>query len=184
MMGVLFGVAFGLCDERDSGAMTRLRIAPISRFAILGGELLAALLVGAVQMGILFAFGHLAFGVSLGPSLAVFALMTLAIVFAMTGFSLLALSFADTREQIIPLGLTAIMLVWAIGGCWWPLFMEPPWLQRIVHVTPTAWAMDGLNDLILRERHFAEVLPTVGVLLAYGTACLGLGARLYRLDER
>jgi ABC-2 type transport system permease protein len=183
LMGVLFGVAFGLSDERSSGALIRLRVAPVARIEILGGKLLARLLVGAVQMLILFGFGHIVFGVSLGPSLAVFLLMTLAIVAAMTGFSLFISAFARTREQIIPLGLTVIMLVCAVGGCWWPLFMEPPWLQSIAHATPTAWAMDGLNDLILRERSLAGVAPVMGVLLAYGVVCLALGVRLYRLSD-
>jgi len=183
LMGVLFGVAFGLSDERESGAIVRLRAAPISKIEILGGKLLARLLMGGVQMLILFGFGHFVFGVSLGPSLAVFVLMTLAIVFAMTGFSLLVSAFARTREQIIPLGLTVIMLVCAIGGCWWPLFMEPEWLQNVAHATPTAWAMDGLEDLILRERGLAEVAPVLGVLVAYGAACLALGSRLYRFSD-
>ena len=109
--------------------------------------------------------------------------MTLAVVFAMTGFSLLVAAFARTREQIIPLGLTVIMLVCAVGGCWWPIFMEPPWLQRIAHAVPTAWAMDGISDLILRERSLAGVAPVLGVLFAYGAACLAVGARLYRLSD-
>ena len=43
--------------------------------------------------------------------------------------------------------------------------------------------MDGLEDLILRERGLAEVAPALGVLVAYGAACLALGARLYRLSD-
>jgi len=75
------------------------------------------------------------------------------------------------------------MLACAVGGCWWPLFMEPWWLQRIAYVTSTAWAMEGLNDLILRDRTLWELGPTVLVLVAYGLVCLGVGARLYPLAE-
>jgi linearmycin/streptolysin S transport system permease protein len=183
LMSLLFGVAFGLRDERDWGTITRLRMAPIGRATLLGGKLLARYVVGVVQMLILLAFGHLVFGVSLGRSLLTFLVLTLVVVFCMTGFSLLVAAFARTREQIIPLGLTVIMLVCAVGGCWWPLFMEPPWLQGIARATPTGWAMDGLSDLILRERTLTEIAPTLGALLAYGFVCLGAGARLYRLTD-
>jgi ABC-2 type transport system permease protein len=101
----------------------------------------------------------------------------------MTGFSLLVATFARTREQIIPIGLTVVMLVCAVGGCWWPLFMEPSWLQHASHVTPTAWAMDGLSDLILRDRTLGGIAPTLAALLAYGLVCLGVGAWLYRLAD-
>jgi len=183
LMSTLFGVAFGLRDERDWGTVTRLRMAPIGRGTLLGGKLLARYAVGVVQMLILFAFGHFAFGVSLGPSVLTFVVLTLVVVFCMTGFSLLVATFARTREQIIPIGLTVVMLVCAIGGCWWPLFMEPSWLQRASHVTPTAWAMDGISDLILRDSTLRGIAPTLAALLGYGLACLGVGARLYRLAD-
>ena len=41
--------------------------------------------------------------------------MTANIVFSLTGFSLLVSAFARTREQIIPLGMTVVMIVRAIG---------------------------------------------------------------------
>jgi ABC-2 type transport system permease protein len=180
LMGVLFGVAFGLRDERDWGTVTRLRMAPVGSATVLGGKLLARYAVGVAQMLILLTFGHLVFGVSLGPSVLTFVALTLAIVFSMTGFSLLVAAFARTREQIIPVGLTVVMIVCAIGGCWWPLFMEPRWLQRVAFATPTAWAMDGLSDLILRDRTLRELGSTLGLLVAYGLACLGVGALLSR----
>jgi len=183
LMSMMFGVAFGLRDERDWGTVTRLRMAPIGRVTLLGGKLLARYTVGVLQMLILFLFGHMVFGVSLGGSVLTFVTLTLVVVFAMTGFSLLVAAFARTREQIIPIGLTVVMLVCAIGGCWWPLFMEPRWLQRIAHATPTAWAMDGLSDLILRDRTLGEMGLTLGALLAYGLVCLAAGGRLYRLAD-
>src|SRR5262249_41257934 len=183
LMSLLFGGAFGLRAELDRGTVSRLRMAPLGRGTLLGGKLLARYAVGVAQMLILFTFGHFAFGVSLGPSVLTFVTLTLVVVFCMTGFSLLVATFARTREQIIPIGLTVVMLVCAVGGCWWPLFMEPSWLQRASHVTPTAWAMDGLSDLILRDRTLGGIAPTLAALLAYGLACLGAGAWLYRLAD-
>jgi len=71
--------------------------------------------------------------------------MPRAIVFAMTGFSLTVAAFARFREQIIPLGLTVTMIVCAIGGCWWPLYQSPPWLQQVADAFLTAWAMEGIH---------------------------------------
>jgi ABC-2 type transport system permease protein len=145
LMAVLFGVAFGIRDEQEWGALTRLRIAPIPRWAFLGGKLLARFVLGVLQMLVLFGFGHLVFDVSLGRSPLAFLAMTLAVVFG-----------------------------------WWPLFQMPSWLQEIAHLTLTAWAMDGLHDLILRERSLVEVAPILGILVAYGAACMAAGVRLHR----
>lgn len=181
MMGVLFGVAFGLLDEREWGSITRLRLAPIPRAAVLGGKLLARFLVGVVQLSFLFAYGRIAFDLSLGRSPVALIGMLVAVVFSMTGFSLLVAAFARSREQVIPLGLTIVMIVCAMGGCWWPLYQMPPWLQDLAQLTFTTWAMEGIHDVILRERGLLEVVPGIALLLAYGLVCGVAGARFYRL---
>jgi ABC-2 type transport system permease protein len=182
MMGVLFGVAFGLHDEREWGVITRLLIAPVSRMSILGGKLLARFVVGLFQLVLLFLYGHFVFGLSLGNAPVALGLVMAAVVFSMTGFSLLISAFARTREQVIPLGLTMIMIFCALGGCWWPLYQMPPWLRQVAQLTFTAWAMEGFHDVILRDRGILDVLPAVGVLVAYGAVCLAGGARFHRLD--
>jgi ABC-2 type transport system permease protein len=180
LMGVLFGIAFSFRDEHEWGTDVRLELAPVSGAAVLGGKLLARFALGLAQLLLLFGFGRLIYGVSLGPSLLTFLILSVSIVFSMTGFSLLVTSFVRTREQIIPLGLTVVMLVCALGGCWWPLFVEPPWLQQVARITLTAWAMEGIADLALRERHFSDIALGVGVLLLYGSVCLAAGAWLRR----
>jgi ABC-2 type transport system permease protein len=182
LMGVLFGVAFGLHDEREWGTITRLRIAPVPRAVILGGKLLARFLVGLFQLVLLFVYGHLVFDLSLGDAPLALGLVMTAAVFSMTGFSLLVSAFTRTREQVIPLGLTVIMIFCALGGCWWPLYHMPPWLQQVAQLSFTTWAMEGFHDVILRERGLFDVLPGIGVLFAYGVACLAAGAWFLRLD--
>lgn len=183
LMGILLGVASGLEEEKEAGTMTRLRIAPLRRWQLFGGKLLARFVIGLAQLLLLFAFGHWLWGISLGPSLPVFLLLCVAIVFSMTGFSLTVACFARTRERIIPLGLTVTMIVCAIGGCWWPLYQSPPWLQQAAHAFLTAWAMGAIHDVILREKGLAEIAPALAVLLAYGAVCMGWGVRAYRLER-
>ena len=150
--------------------------------ALLGGKLLARFVVGLIQLVLLFVYGHLVFGLSLGRAPVALALVMIAVVFCMTGFSLLVSAFTRTREQVIPLGLTVIMVFCALGGCWWPMYQMPPWLRQAAQLTFTTWAMEGFHDVILRDRAVLDILPGVGVLVVYGAVCLAAGARLHRLD--
>jgi hypothetical protein len=43
--------------------------------------------------------------------------------------------------------------------------------------------MDGISDLILRDRTLKGIAPTLAALVGYGVACLGVGAWLYRLAD-
>jgi ABC-2 type transport system permease protein len=183
LLGMLFGVSLGLLDEQEWGMTYRLAASPIPRAYPVAGKMLSRFALGFVQMVVLFAFGKLAFGISLGPSLPVLGLVILSITFASAAFGLLAAALAPTRDAVLSVGTIAVVAMAAIGGCWWPLTIEPLWLQRVAHVFPTAWAMGAFNDLMLRGRSPVEVLPAVLALLGFGVLYLFLGARLYDVRE-
>src|SRR5262249_59383693 len=106
-------------------------------------------------------------------------LLTLASVFAVVAAGMLVAGIARSREQPLPLGLSLVMAVSALGGLWWPQSVQPYWMSRIAPAVFTTWAMRGLNDLILRERGLdAIVLPSI-MLLIYGGTLLAIGLRLF-----
>jgi ABC-2 type transport system permease protein len=181
LLAVVFGTSMSMHDERDWGTLARLLVAPGGFTCILLGKLAARFVVGVLQMLILLAWGHYVFGVSLGSSPIAFVLLTMAAVFAVVAAGMLVAGLARSREQTLPLGLSLVMALSALGGCWWPQSMQPDWMNRISPVVFTTWAMRGLNDLILRERGLDAVALPVGVLLAYGAVTMALGLRLFRM---
>lgn len=185
MLGTLFGVGLGLADEREWGMTYRLGASPVAVSSLVHGKVISRFAVGVGQMLILFLFGRLAFAVSLGRSPLALLFTLLAVSFAASAFGLLVAAVAPTRESVLPLGTIAVVGMTAIGGCWWPISIEPAWLQRFAHLFPPAWAMDAFNDLMLRERSLAEVGPALAALGAFGAIYLVLGERLYvRREER
>jgi ABC-2 type transport system permease protein len=131
-------------------------------------------------MLVLFAVGYLLFDVSLGPQPWALLLPIGGIVFAATAFSLIVAAGVRTREAVLPLGSIVIVTMAAIGGCWWPIDLEPRWMRTVALAFPTTWAMDAFNDLMIRRRGVeAAYLPT-GMLLAHGVAYLGAGLVLFR----
>lgn len=180
LLGMLFGVGLGMLDEREWGMMYRLAAGPVSPARLVVGKMTSRFLMGVFQMGLLFAFGWLFFGISLGGSLSALALVIVAICYASAAFGLLAAALAPSRDAVLPMGTIAVVAMAAVGGCWWPITIEPLWLQRAAHVFPTAWAMTAFNDLMLRQRELASVLPALLALFGFGSLYLLLGAKLYR----
>jgi len=101
-------------------------------------------------------------------------------VFATVAVGMLVAGLARTREQTLPLGLTFVMTFSALGGLWWPQSIQPAWMSRISPAFFTTWAMQGLNDLVLRDRGMEAMAVPVGVLLAHGATALALGFILFR----
>src|SRR5215468_10365386 len=181
LLAVVFGTSMSMHEERDWGTLARLLVAPGGFTRILLGKLTARFVVGVVQMIVLLAWGHFVFGVSLGTSPVGFLLLTAASVFAVVAAGMLVAGVARSREQTLPLGLSLVMALSALGGLWWPQSVQPDWMNRISPAVFTTWSMRGLNDLILREGGLPAVVLPVVVLLAYGAAMLTLGLRLFRV---
>ena len=180
LLGLLLGVSLGLLDERDWGTFDRIRAMPIAPRNVLLGKLTARFLVGMAQMILLFAVGYFLFGMSLGPQPWALLLPIGGIVFAGTAFGLIIAGVARTRDAVLPLGAIVIMSMAAIGGCWWPIDLEPRWMRTIALALPTTWAMESFNDLMIRLRGIDAALKPTAVLVAYGLAYLAIGLWLFR----
>ena len=180
LLGMLLGVSLGILDERDWGTLERLRAMPIAASNVLVGKLLARFVVGIAQMVVLLLVGWLAFGVSLGPQPWALLLPIVGIVFAGCAFGLVVAAVAPSREAVLPVGSAVVVTMAAVGGCWWPIDLEPHWMRSVALAFPTTWAMDAFNDLMIRRRTVEAALSPTAVMLAYAMVYLITGVALFR----
>lgn len=68
----------------------------------------------------------------------------------------------------------------ALGGSWWPLYIEPEWMQNLAHITITAWAMGGFNDLLVYNKEFSSVLIPSAALIGMGILFLTISIQKFR----
>ncbi|MDQ6660028.1 MAG: ABC transporter permease [Chloroflexota bacterium] len=182
----LFGInaaAGTILQEKEDGTFRRLLIAPIQKYALLGGKLLAQFILTLVQLVVLFGIGYFAFHLDIGSWPAVIALLVCT-SFAATGLGILLVSVVKTRRQLNPIVTLVVLITSAIGGAWWPLFLEPQWMQSIAKLGLTAWAMEGLNGTMIFGKGFMQVLPDILGLLAYGVICFVIAMRLFRFEQK
>lgn len=177
---VIFGTSMALHDERDWGTLPRLLVAPAGFTWMVLGKLGARFLLGLVQMGLLLAWAHYFFGVSLGPSPGALFALSAAVVFTTVCVGLFVAGVARTREQTQPLSLAVVMLISLLGGLWFPPEFVPEWMRDIQPAFYTSWAMRGMNDLVLRDRGLDAIGGSVSVLFGYGLLTLVIGMRLFR----
>lgn len=180
LLGMLLGVSLGLLDEQEWGTLDRLRAMPVSLSQVLIAKLAARFVVGVAQMALLLLFGAVAFGVSLGVHPWALLMPIAGIVFAGTAFGLVVAGVATSREAVLPVGSMVIVTMAAVGGCWWPIDLEPRWMRSVALAFPTTWAMEAFNDLMIRQRAPIEAVKPTLVMLGYGLTYLALGVVLFR----
>ena len=181
----IFGLstaAMVLVLERKSGSLQRLLTTPTRPFQIVGGHVLAMFVVIFLQQVLLISAGQFLFGVDyLRQPLAVLLLMvTLALWAASLGLLISAISRGE--EQVIVLSLIAMFLFAALGGAWFPLEVTGKTFATIGHLLPTAWAMDGFQNIVLRGLGFESVVGPAGVLLGFTAVFFALAVWRFRFE--
>jgi ABC-2 type transport system permease protein len=70
----------------------------------------------------------------------------------------------------------AALVMAPLGGCWWPLFITPKWMQFIAKITPHAWANTGFNKLMVFGGDFGsvvtEMLALIGFAVTFGAIAI------------
>lgn len=173
-MAGLIGSASILVLERKSRALQRLLTTAISRVEIILGHYLAMVVMILAQLVILAAFGQLALRVDyLREPLAILLLMVATALWT-ASLGLLIGTLAKTDDQVTIFALIPMFVLAGMGGAWVPLEFTGKTFQTIGHLLPTAWAMDGLENIVIRGLGLDSVLLPVGIMLAYAMGLFAL----------
>ncbi len=181
----IYGLLFAggiLVSERNSRSLQRLLTMPVTRAQIIAGHVLACFLVVVIQEIILIAFGQLLFKVDyLSQPVAILAMVVALAIWA-ASLGLLIGVISRREEHVVLWSLVAMFLLAGLGGAWFPLDTTGKAFSTIGHLMPSAWAMDGFQNIILRGQGLASVLLPVGILLVYTGLFFGLAIWRFRTE--
>ncbi len=168
--------------ERKSGALQRLLTTPIRPTEVIAGHTLAMFLIVLIQEVILVLLGQVVFGVNYLRQPWAILLMMLALALWAASLGLLIGAISRREEQVIVLSLVAMFVFAAMGGAWFPLEVAGKTFAAIGHIMPTAWAMDGFQNIIMRGLGFGSVLMPAGVLAACAAVFFILAVWRFRFE--
>ena len=170
-------------DERDSGTLRRLRIAPIAPVSILIGKTLPFMVLSLVQTTILMVSGKLLFGMSFGPRPWLLIPIMLCTSAAATSLGLMFSTLAKTESQVSSFGNLILLSSAGISGCLVPRAWMPPLTQKISLMTPHAWALDAYGELLTKESPQLNIIAlSCGVLLIFSSVFFVIGLLRFRAD--
>ncbi len=179
---VSLGGAGGILEERELGTLRRLLATPATRGEIVLGKVSGVALIGAFEATVLVGFGALVFGVPWGSAPLAVVILLGSLVLASTGLGVMLSVLVRTRSQlssITPIVSTALAM---LGGCYWPLEITSPFMQKVALATPTGWAMIGLKNTVARGLGVEAVLVPALVLLSMAALFFAIGLSRLRLE--
>ena len=169
-MFVFFAAALSaeaIARERQNHTLERLLSNGVWREAIVIGKLVGTAFLGLLQISVIWIVGIFAFRIDLGASPSAVILISVLMVVASSSFGVLIASFIHDARSASMAGVLASLTLAPIGGCWWPLFITPDWMQSLAKVTPHGWANTGFNKLMLFGAEFGDVAGEMVALLMF-----------------
>lgn len=173
VMFVFFAAAIGsisIIRERQNHTLERLMASSVRKESILGGYYLGGIFRGLIQIAIFWTVGILALDVDIGASPWAVIVLSLLVVLMSASFSLMLSTLVQTDRGASALGVLCSLFLAALGGCWWPLFITPPWMQFIAKITPHGWANEGFNKLMLFGASGGDALWQMLALVGFAIA--------------
>jgi ABC-type polysaccharide/polyol phosphate export permease len=171
-----------LSAERRGGILRRLASSPMSRASVVLGKWGARVLVGFIQILFAMATGTLLFKVHWGDHLGVILLLLAAYASFTAALGLLLGNVAHNEGQLIGIAVISSNVMAALGGCWWPIEIAPPFAQKLALFFPTGWAMDALHKLMSFGESPAAVIPHIAAFIALALIAGYTLARTFRFQ--
>ena len=170
----LIGPVMLIVAEQSQGTLRRLLTTSVARWQVVGGHLLSIFATIFAQQLLMILVGQLFLGVDYMRAPFATLVMMLAVCLFSSGLGMLIAVISKAEEQVTTYTIIIALLLSALGGAWFPLDITGTTFARIGHVFPTAWAMDGFQNIMVRGLGLTSVLPSALILLGYGVVLFGV----------
>jgi ABC-2 type transport system permease protein len=172
-----------LLKEKEEGTFRRLMSSPMPRWALVGGKMLAYMIVVFLQVIVLFTVGFVLFNMPRGSSPLGMALLTLALAVCSASLGMLLGALCRTSKQADSVGRILGFVLMALGGTIFPFFiMGDSFMATLSKLTPNAHALAGYMGLLADDWTLLQVLPQVAILFGFAAVFFGIAVWRFRFD--
>lgn len=188
MMTVLYSGAWagnGYLEDMGTGVMDQYLTLPVSRSAIVSGQLAQQLIINLAQSLVVLGIGWLAGARYPGGVVGVLVALGLATVLAAI-FCCLSTALALTaRSQVALIGIAQIVVlpVTFLSSAMMPIALLPGWVAEVARWNPMSWAV-GIARGGLSGDFPAEAWWQLGGLLALAVLAFAGALRSFRSYQR
>jgi ABC-2 type transport system permease protein len=171
-----------LLAERRSRTLARMLTTEIRRAEIIAGHTLAMFVMCFFQVLLLTLFGQFLLGLDYWHDPAAVLLMAGALALWSASFGLLISTLARDENQVVLLVMGGTLAFVFLGGAFFPLDLTGKIYTAVGRAMPSAWAIQGFQDIILRGADWRTILVAAGILGGYALAAFGLAVLRFRFD--
>ena len=169
-----------LVQEKKSRTLQRLITTAMKPREIVAGHMLAMFAITFLTTALLVVFGQLVLKVDYMREPLGVLLISVALGLWIASMGLFIGVIAKEEQQVIMYSMIAMFLFSALGGTWFPLETSGKTFAMIGKLTPSAWAMNGYQNILIRGLGLESVwMPTL-IILVYALGFFVLAVWRFR----
>ncbi len=187
MMTALFSNGWsgmGYVIDMERGVLNRFLVTPVSRGALISGELLYSAGLTALQSLIILGLGWLSgavFASFVGVLLCVLASLLLGTSFASLSNALALV--LRSQQSVIASSFLVLPLAF-LSASFMPLQLLPAWLRNVAAYNPVNWAVVASRQSLGQHPDWSYVALHLGLLGVLAVLCAWLSTRAFRAYQR
>jgi ABC-type multidrug transport system permease subunit len=152
----------------------------MSRADYLASYVISRLVMLTIEIGVLFGFSLLFFGVPMRGSVLTLVVIIVLSALAFGGLGLLIASRAKTMEGVSGLMNLSMLPMWVLSGVFFSSENFPRVVQPFIKALPLTAANDALRANMLRGVELPGLFPQLAILAAWMVICFAIALRIFR----
>ncbi|MCP5061254.1 MAG: ABC transporter permease [Ignavibacteriae bacterium] len=181
LLFTLTGAATSIFEERQEGTLKRLFCMPIAKKDFLFSKYIYSILLGVVQLSILFLFAYFLYDVDIFSNLFNLVIVIFVSASAAVAFAMIITASTKSLAQANGISTLFILIMSALGGSWFPVTLFPDWMQVISKFTLTYWSVDAFLQVLWREAPLQGIIfPHITVLLCIAFVANYIAIHLFK----
>src|SRR5918996_6106200 len=177
----LFGVAFGFVQLKRTGALRRLFATPTPPAYFLSAQVLSRVIIGIVQVAILFGVG-LWFGLQMVGDYATLLVIVLigSAIFLAVGFAIAG--WAKNEDQAAPVANIVSLAMMFLSGVFFPREAMPEVLASVTQFMPLTYVNEALRAVVNEGAGLLSLGPQLLGMGVWVVITFVLAVRMFRWE--
>ena len=173
--------------EKNQGSFRRLLAAPISRWSLIAGKMLAHMVIVILQLTIMIGLASVLFQMPVGRSPLALFLITLLLALTVTALGMMLTALTRTEKQADSLGMILVFVLGGLGGCIAGIpemfvFRSPSFLGTLARLTPQGNALEAYMRVMAEGGTVTTVLPQLAMLLGFAALFFLIASWRFRFE--
>ena len=179
-MTMVLMTGLAMTRERERGTFENLLATPALPIEVMTGKIVPYILIGLIQVSLIFGAALLLFDVPMQGSVALLYLVVLLFIAANLTLGITFSSIARNQLQAMQMTFFFFLPSILLSGFMFPFRGMPEWAQWLGSLLPLTHFLGLVRGIMLKGNGLADLWPQVWPIAAFMLAVIAIGLRSYK----